>query len=51
MPKCACSELQQERGKFQPVLPSILKKGRSGYGEKNFSQYLRIAGGIFCKRQ
>ncbi len=27
MPKCACSELQQERGKFQPVLPSILKKG------------------------
>lgn len=27
MPKCACSELQQERGKFQPVLPNILKKG------------------------
>ncbi len=27
MPKCACSELQQERGKFQPVLPTILKKG------------------------
>ena len=27
MPKCTCSELQQERGKFQPVLPNILKKG------------------------
>ncbi len=27
MPKCACSELQQERAKFQPVLPNILKKG------------------------
>ncbi len=27
MSKCACSELQQERGKFQPVLPNILKKG------------------------
>ncbi len=26
MPK-VCSELQQERAKFQPVLPSILKKG------------------------
>ena len=25
--KCACSQLQQERGKFQPVLPNILKKG------------------------
>ena len=26
MPK-VCSQLQQERAKFQPVLPSILKKG------------------------
>lgn len=25
--KCACSPLQQHRGKFQPVLPEILKKG------------------------
>lgn len=25
--KCACSQLQQHRGKFQPVLPNILKKG------------------------
>jgi len=25
--KCACSELQSARGKFQPTLPSILKKG------------------------
>ncbi len=25
--KCACSELQTARGKFQPVLPNILKKG------------------------
>ena len=25
--KCACSELQAARGKFQPVLPNILKKG------------------------
>lgn len=25
--KCACSELQQHRNKFQPVLPAILKKG------------------------
>lgn len=25
--KCACSELQSARGKFQPTLPNILKKG------------------------
>jgi len=25
--KCACSELQTARGKFQPTLPNILKKG------------------------
>ena len=25
--KCACSPLQQHRAKFQPVLPTILKKG------------------------
>nr|QGT50678.1 pyrophosphate--fructose 6-phosphate 1-phosphotransferase [uncultured Elusimicrobia bacterium] len=25
--KCACSQLQQHRGKFEPVLPNILKKG------------------------
>lgn len=25
--KCACSELQAARGKFQPTLPNILKKG------------------------
>ncbi|MBP5616572.1 MAG: diphosphate--fructose-6-phosphate 1-phosphotransferase [Elusimicrobiaceae bacterium] len=25
--KCACSQLQSERAKFQPVLPNILKKG------------------------
>ena len=28
MPK-VCSELQTERAKFQPVLPSILKKGHA----------------------
>ena len=25
--KCECSQLQQHRCKFQPVLPAILKKG------------------------
>lgn len=25
--KCVCSQLQQHRCKFQPVLPNILKKG------------------------
>ena len=33
--KCACSQLQQHRGKFEPVLPTILKKGPAAVKAKS----------------
>ena len=47
--KCApqeCSQLQQHRGKFKPVLPNILKNGPASVKVKA-APYLRYAGNSF----